>query len=77
MSRIVDFLGSILEPRFGKNNFAEEKVGIKVWNKDSQVLDGVLQKNELEQAEFGVNGCIVTNNADEDSGTECVADCCE
>lgn len=77
MSRIVDFLGCILEPRFGKNNFGEENIGIKVWNKDSQVLDGVPQENELEQAEFGENGCILTNNADEDSGTECVADCCE
>lgn len=31
-----------------KNNLGEEKLGIRVWNKDSQVLEGVLQENELE-----------------------------
>jgi len=39
MARIVDFLGSVLEPGFGKNNFGEEKLGIGIWNKGRQVLE--------------------------------------
>lgn len=49
-----------------KNNFGEEKLGIKVWNKDSQVSEGVLQEKELEQGEFGVNSCIITDDEDLD-----------
>lgn len=53
-----------------KNNFGEEKLWIRVWNKDSQVLEGALQENELEQAEFGVNSCIITDHEDSDGMCE-------
>lgn len=49
MVRIVDFLFSVLEPGFGKkNNFGEEKLWIRVWNEDSQLVEEVLLENEQE-----------------------------
>lgn len=48
MARIVDFLGSVLELGFGKNNFGEEKLGMSFWNKEV---------NLCTEKEVMKNGC--------------------
>lgn len=61
----IFFLGFVLERRFGKKK--KKNLGVRLWNKDSQVLEGILQEHELEQAELGVNSCIITDHEDSDA----------
>lgn len=44
----------------------KKNLGVRLWNKDSQVLEGILQEHELEQAELGLNSCIITDHEDSD-----------
>lgn len=74
MVRIVDFLFSVLEPGFGKkNNFGEEKLWIRVWNEDSQLVEEVLLENEQEWAEFVVNSYNKTDHEGSDVVCECLS----